>query len=118
MDHLPWKYHLGAREAGVGLMEFHELPAAEQDEWIRFALHGPSKLRDSVNIAHIRSMIFDFLTGSKDIHGVDEEWLDGLLEHPDAALERRVEEARKKRRADSVAMTKALFEHENAARER
>ena len=111
-DHLPWVNHLAAREAGMGLMEFAALNPAEQNEWIRFTLKGPSGFRDTLNIAHIRSMVFGYLAGSKKIPGVDEDWLDGVMEHPDAAWERRVNDVKAKRKADRIAEAKALHARE------
>ena len=111
-DHLPWKYHVAAREAGLGLLEFNRLNPTEQNEWIRFALHGPSRFRDTLNIAHIRSLFVDFLTQSKTLHEVDEEWLDGLLEHPDDAWERRLQSAKEARKKQRIAAAADLRERE------
>ena len=113
-DHLPWINHLAAREAGKGLVEFSQLPPAEQQEWIRFTLEGPSRLRDTLLIAEIRNLFLDFLPGAKTMTPLDEEWLDGLLEHPQAAWERRVAEAKAKRRAARIASARALYEREQA----
>ena len=114
-EHLPWVNHLAAREAGVGLIEFSQLAPAEQREWIRFTLLGPSRFRDTLMIAEIRNLFVDFLTRSKTLSPVDEEWLDGVLDHPEAAWERRVAETRAKRKAERVAASKALHERESAA---
>ena len=113
-EHLPWINHLAAREAGLSLVEFSNLPNAEQREWMRFTLEGPSRLRDTILIAEIRNMFMDFLTGAKTFTEVDEPWLDGLLEHPDAAWERRLAEAKAKRREARIASAKALYEREQA----
>lgn len=113
-EHLPWIHHLAAREAGKSLIEFSRLPAAEQAEWRRFVLHGPSRLRETVMIAEIRNMFRDFLTRAKTLSHVDEEWLDGVLEHPGAAWDRRVEEAKARRRESRIAAAKARFEREQA----
>ena len=96
----------------MGLLDFNALHPAEQSEWIRFALHGPSRFRDTLNIAHIRSLFVDFLTQSKNLREVDEEWLDGLLEHPEAAWERRVKAARARRRKDRIEAARELRERE------
>lgn len=108
--------HLAAREAGKGLVEFSALPPAEQQEWIRFTLYGPSRFRDTLLIAEIRNLFVDFLTRSKTLSPLDEEWLDGLLEHPKAAWERRVAEAKAKRRAERIAAAKALYDREQGGK--
>ena len=115
-EHLPWINHLAAREAGVSLTGFAALPPAEQQEWIKFTLEGPSRLRDTIMIAEIRNMFQDFLTGSKTLTPVDEEWLDGVLEHPDAAWERRVAEVKKRRKAERIAAARALHDREQAGK--
>ena len=115
-EHLPWINHLAAREAGLSLVEFSKLPPAEQSEWMRFTLKGPSRLRETILIAEIRNMFLDFLTGAKTLTPVDEPWLDGLLEHPEAAWERRVAEAKAKRRADRIASAKALYDREQSGK--
>lgn len=114
-DHLPWVFHLAAREAGVGLVEFSKLTNAEQREWVRFALEGPSRYRDTLMIAEIRNMLMDWLTGAKTLTPLDEAWIDGVLEHPDEAWERRLAEAKAKRRAERIAAARALHEREQAA---
>ena len=113
-EHLPWIYHLAAREAGVTLMEFNALPPAEQREWRRFVVEGPSRLRDTIMIAQIRNMFHDFLTRPKTLSPLDEEWLDGVLEHPGAAWDRRVAEAKRERREARIASARALYERERS----
>ena len=113
--HLPWINHLAAREAGVTLMEFAALTPDEQAEWISFTLNGPSRLQDTLMIAEIRNLFRDFMTGSKTLTPVDDEWLDGILEHPDEAWERRVKAAKAKRRAERIASAQALRRREMAA---
>ena len=99
----------------MGLVEFSRLTNAEQREWMRFALEGPSRFRDTIMIAEIRNMFADFLSGAKTFTPVDEEWLDGVLDHPQAAWERRLAEAKAKRRAERIAAAKALYEREQAS---
>lgn len=99
----------------MGLVEFSKLTPLEQREWIKFTLYGPSRLRDTLLIAEIRNLFVDFLTRSKTLSPVDEEWLDGILEHPKAAWERRVADAKARRRAERIAAAKALYERERAA---
>ena len=113
-DHLPWINHLAAREAGCTLIEFAALPPAEQAEWIRFALDGPSRLRDTLMIAEIRNLALDYLTGRKTTSPIDGEWLDGILEHPQAAWERRLAQARAERRREAIARAQALYRRERA----
>ena len=115
-EHLPWIHHLAAREAGKTLLEFEALPPAEQEQWRRFVLEGPSRLRDTLMIAQIRNMFHDFLAGSKTLTPVDEEWLDGVLEHPGDAWDRRVAEVKAKRKRDRIAAAKALYEREQAGK--
>ena len=114
-DHLPWINHLAAREAGKGLVEFSQLPDAEQAEWVRFTLEGPSRLRDSIHIAQLRNMFRDFLSGAKKFTPVDEAWLDGVQEHPESAWESRVRETVARRKADRIKSARALHEREQAA---
>ena len=111
-EHLPWINHLAAREAGCTLMEFAALPAAEQAEWIRFTLDGPSRLRDTLMIAQIRNLFIDFLTAAKSMTPVNEEWADGILEHPSAAWERKVADVKARRREDALRRAAALRERE------
>ena len=113
--HLPWINHLAAREAGKGLAEFADLPPGEQAEWIKFTLHGPSRLQETIMIAEIRNMMADFLTGSKTLSPVDESWLDGILDHPDAVWERRVADAKARRREQRLQAAKARYDRERAA---
>ena len=111
-DHLPWINHLAAREAGVTLIEFFRLTTAERAEWRRFVLEGPSRFLETMMIARCENMIADYLTGAKKMSPVDAEWLDGVLEHPKAAWDRRVEEAKRSRRAARIAAARALYERE------
>ena len=113
--HLPWINHLAAREAGRTLIEFAALPADEQAEWIRFTLHGPSRLRDTLMLAEIRNMIRDFMTGSKTLTPVDDDWIKGILEHPDEAWSRQLREAAAKRKASRIAAARALYDRERQA---
>lgn len=115
-EHLPWIYHLAAREAGKTLLEFHALPPAEQEQWRRFVLQGPSRLRDTLMIAQIRNMFSDFLSGAKTLTPVDEEWLDGVLENPVEAWERRVAETKERRRQDRIKSARLLYEREQAGK--
>ena len=114
VEHLPWINHLAAREAGVTLIEFSHLPAAEQNEWVQFTLRGPSRLRDTLLVAEIRNLIRDFMTGSKTLTPVDESWIDGILEHPDDAWRKRVEAAKAARRESRIASARALYERERS----
>ena len=114
-EHLPWINHLAAREAGCTLTEFAALPPAEQAEWRRFTLEGPSRLRDTLMIAEIRNLFVDFLTGEKTLTPVNEKWMDGILEHPDAAFQRRLDEAKARRREAAIQRARALHEREQAA---
>ena len=114
-EHLPWIEHLAAREAGVTLTEFAALPPAEQAEWRRFTLEGPSRLRDTLMIAEIRNLFIDFLTGAKTLTPVNEEWMDGILEHPQAAWQRRLDETKARRREAAIKRARALHERENGA---
>ena len=114
-EHLPWINHLAAREAGTTLTGFAALPAAEQEEWRRFALEGPSRFRDTLLIAQIRNLFIDFLTGAKRMSPVDEPWIDGVLEHPEEAWQRRLDEAKERRKADALKRARALRERETAA---
>ena len=99
----------------MGLTAFAALPPAEQAEWVRFALEGPSRFRETLMVAEIRNLFRDFMTGAKTLSPVDEAWLDGILEHPDAAWERRVAAAKDRRRRDRIAAAKALYDREQAA---
>lgn len=115
-EHLPWINHLAAREAGVTLVAFAALPPAEQQEWIKFTLEGPSRLRDTIMIAEIRNMFRDFLARSKTFTPVDEEWIDGILEHPKAAWERRVADTKARRRAERIRAARELYDREQAGK--
>ena len=115
--HLPWINHLAAREAGKTLIEFANLPPDEQAEWIRFTIQGPSRLRDTLMLAEIRNMCRDFLTGSKTLTPVDDDWIDGILEHPEEAWERRLRDAAAQRRASRIASARALYERERQERD-
>ena len=113
--HLPWINHLAAREVGLTLIQFAELPPDEQREWKQFVLRGPSRLRDTVMIAQIRNMFQDFMTGSKTLTPVDEEWIDGILQNPKDVLETVLAEARQERKAQLIRRARALHERESLA---
>ena len=113
-EHLPWINHLAASEAGVTLVEFAALTPDEQKEWKQFVLYGPSRLRDTLMIAQIRNLVLDFMTGSKTLTPVDEGWVDGLLEHPQEAVNRAVDEA--KARKKKAIRERALALHESEQR--
>ena len=114
-DHLPFINHLAAQEAGVTLGGFAALPDAEQQEWFKFVLEGPSRFRQRLMVAEIRNMFRDFLTGSKTLTPLEEPWIDSVFEHPMAAHDRNMKNARKAKRDAAVKRAKALFEREQAA---
>ena len=114
-DFLPWINHLAASEAGVTLVEFERLTPDEQAQWKAFVVMGPSRLRDTLMIAEIRNLFLDFLTSSKKLTPVDEEWLDGVLAHPAVAWERRVEATKRRRREDRIKAARELYERERKA---
>lgn len=114
-EHLPWINHLAASEAGVTLVQFADLPPDEQREWKQFVLNGPSRLRDTLMIAQIRNLFLDFMTGSKTLTPVSEEWVDGVLEHPQAVVNRAVEDAKARKKAAAIQRARALHEREARA---
>ena len=63
-------------------------------------------------IAEIRNMFRDFLTGAKTLTPVDEAWIDGILEHPDEAWQRRLDAAKAKRRQARIDEARAIYDRE------
>ena len=114
-EHLPYINHLAAQEAGVTLGAFAELPDAEQQSWKQFVLEGPSRLRDTLMIAQIRNLFLDFMTGAKTLTPLDDEWMNGILENPQQAWNRKLEAAKAKKKADAVKRARALHEREQKA---
>ena len=114
-DHLPFINHLAAREAGKSLAEFDALSEAEKQEWMKFALEGPSKFRETLMIAEIRNMFRDFLTGAKTLTPLDENWIDAVFEHPAATFERNIKAARKAKRDAAIKRAKERHEREQRA---
>ena len=110
-DHLPFIHHLAAREAGRTLKEFAALTEAEQQSWMKFALEGPSRFRDTLMIAQIRNMLGAFFGGVK----FDDSWLDAVFENPDAAHERKLASAKQSKKAEAVRRAKELHEREKSA---
>ena len=122
LEHLPWINHLAARELRMTLLEFNEpgpdeggkgrLTEAEREEWRKFVLSGPSMLMDTLLFLEIRNVLEAQYTGAKTLDSPNERWIDGILEHPDAAWEKRMEDAKRLRRERKIASARALHERE------
>ena len=112
---LPWLDAEAAKESRNGLLEFASITPDEQDYWRRYVLSGPSEFRRTVMIAEIRNLMIDFLTQSRTLTPVDEEWIDGMMGHPDEVWERRIESVKAARRKERLASARALREREMRA---